>query len=437
MPRRRTRRTFLGQAAASVAAVHLAPSLMAARPRERVRLAFVGVWNRGKANLSALLDQEVVALCDVDARFLGNAQREVAKRSGAGKVRTYSDFRRMLDEEERNLDGVVVSTPDHTHAPAAADALRRGLHVYCEKPLTHSVREVRALQKYAREGRLATQMGTQIHATDNYRRVVELIRSGAIGDVRAVHVWCGKGWSDGRFRATSPVPDHLDWDLWQGPVAAREYCDGLHPADWRRFWDYGGGTLADMACHYVDLVHWALELDVPEAVSASGPELHEVGAPASMRVQWRHPARAGRAAVDVHWYDGSARPEVDEWQVLRQAGLAWGAGHLWIGSKGMLVSDYGRRVLLPKETFADHEPPEPTIASSIGHHAEWVRAIEEGTPTTCDFAYSGALTETVLLGNVAFRSGREIAWDGERGGVRGGGIDDVFLERDYRAGWEL
>ncbi|MCP3920075.1 MAG: Gfo/Idh/MocA family oxidoreductase [bacterium] len=436
MPSRLSRRSLLGRTAGAAAAAALAPSVMASTRPEKPRLAFVGVWNRGKANLMALANQEVVALCDVDTKHLANAQGALGER-GKG-ARTYADFREMIDGEARNLDGVVVSTPDHTHAPAAAAALRAGLHVYCEKPLTHSVEEVRTLQALARKKSLVTQMGTQIHAGDNYRRVVELIRAGAIGDVRSVHVWSGKGWANGRYGKPQEVPGHLAWDLWLGPTPERDYTAGLHPASWRNFWAYGGGTLADMACHYVDLVHWALELDVPERIEASGPELHADGAPHSLKVVWHHPARAKRPAVAVHWYDGDARPtDLDEWSVVREGGAAWGAGQLWIGTKGLCVSDYGKYVLLPEADFRGFEPPLATIEKSIGHHAEWVRGITDGAATTCNFEYSGALSETVLLGCAAFRLGGELEWDRKAGRPRKSGVEDLFLAAEYREGWSL
>ena len=287
------------------------PAIHTRRPGEKLRLAVVGTANRGSANLGGVMGEEIVALCDVDSNFLGRgvAAVEAAKKIPEFKGGVYADYRRMLDGTE-GLDGVVVSTADHTHACIAGAALRRGLAVYCEKPLAQTVGEVRALQSLATEQGVATQMGTQIHAGENYRRVVELIRSGVIGEVREAHVWVGKSWSDGRLGWPQPVPENLDWDLWQGPVPRREYRKGLHPANWRRFWDYGTGTLGDMACHYVDLVHWALELSTPTRTLAKGSELHPVGTPRQMHVTWEHPARGDRPPVTVHWYDGGLRPEL-------------------------------------------------------------------------------------------------------------------------------
>jgi predicted dehydrogenase len=394
-------------------------------------VAVIGVRNRGAANLEAVRHENVVALCDVDARYLASAAEQIP---GAA---VYRDFRVML-ERMPEIEAVVISTPDHVHAPAAAMSLRMGKHVYCEKPLTHTVEEARTLARLAREQGVATQMGTQIHAGDNYRRVVELIQSGIIGPVREVHVWCNKSWSNGRFGPTKPVPEHLDWDLWLGPAAARPYCDGLHPANWRRFWDYGTGTLGDMGCHYLDLVHWALDLRHPVRVQALGPARHDVGTPHSLIVRWDHPERDGRPAVRVTWYDGENRPSI--LAALRRADgtpISWGDGHLFVGEHGMLLSDYGRHLLLPEERFAEATRPDPVITGSTGHHREWLHACRTGSYTTCNFEYAGALTEAVLLGNVAFRVGRPIRWDAPTMTAPDAPEADRFIRRPYRDGWSL
>ena len=434
-----SRRAFLKSVAVLPAASALPalPALHWPRRGERVKLGCVGVWNRGRANLEGVLSEEIVALCDVDSRHLTNAAKLVERRSGTPlRARLYADFREML--EEQDLDAVVVSTPDHTHAPVAAAAMRRGLHVYCEKPLTHSVHEVRVLRRLAQANGLVTQMGTQIHAGENYRRVVELIRAGAIGRVKEVQVWCNKSWSKGRFGPQKPVPEYLDWDLWQGPVPTRDYCDGLHPANWRRFWSYGTGTLGDMACHYVDLAHWALDLTLPDEIRAAGPDPHPDGTPPWIEVRWTHAVGTERQ-VTVEWFDGEAAKRVAE------PGFG-GGGLRFFGSDGTLVSDYGRHVLQPEGDFADHERPAETIPPSVGHLREWLDGIVNGTPTTCDFAYSGSLAETVLLGNVAYRIGRPteegghegaFRWDGAQGRALSAAVPASFLKPDVREGWDL
>ncbi len=463
MPKHLSRRRLLSSSALIAGAAALQTSALALATRSvrarRLRLAVVGVWNRGWANLSAVLGEDVVALCDVDSNHLANAATRIEESTGQpSRARHYRDFRVMLDREQ-NLDGVVVATPDHTHAVVSAAALRRGLPVYCEKPLAHTIHEVRTLQRLARARGLATQMGTQIHAGENYRRVVELVRSGVLGEISEAHAWVGKSWSAGRFAEPSPAPAHLDWELWQGPVAARPHCAGLHPANWRRFWDYGTGTLGDMACHHLDVVHWALDLGPALEVVSHGPEPHPVGTPEWMHVTWRHHSRVTGKEVLIHWWDGGPRPQhIPGFQEADGTPGRWGDGQMFVGSQGTLLSDYGKHRLFPEERFAEHRPPQPSIPRSIGHHQEWLRAIREGTPTTCDFAYSGGLAEAVLLGNVAFRGGesldltrneaavalasstevvRDVEWDSNY--MRVANVPEAarFLQFDYRDGWEL
>src|SRR5262245_51519657 len=277
MMRRMSRRQFLGRAlsaGAVLAGVYAGWSRAAddRSPNEKLNLAFVGVANKGWDNVEQLKGQNVVALCDVDSDFLDRAAASFPK------AERYRDYRKLLDAEHRHLDGVVVSTADHSHAVATSLALSLGKPVYCEKPLTHTVHEARAVARLAAKHKVATQMGTQIHASDNYRRVVELIQAAAVGTIKEVHYWCNNGWSNGRFQATDKAPPaNLDWDLWLGPAKQRPYSPGIHPHDWRRFWEYGSGTFGDMACHVMDLPFWTLNLRHPAAVSAEGPEVHPDG----------------------------------------------------------------------------------------------------------------------------------------------------------------
>ncbi|MBT8487163.1 MAG: Gfo/Idh/MocA family oxidoreductase, partial [Phycisphaerae bacterium] len=355
-----SRRRFLETSAAVAALPLIGGRVARAGSLEKLNIAVVGTQNQAAWNIAQIGSENIVALCDVDANHLARAGARIP-----GATR-YRDFRVML-EKEKSVDAVLVAAPDHVHAPAAAMALRQGRHVYCEKPLAHTVEETRTLARLAAEQGVATQMGTQIHAGANYRRVVELIRSGAIGPVREAHVWCGKSWSNGRFRS-APVPDHLDWDLWQGPAPARPYSAGVHPGNWRRFWDYGTGTLGDMGCHYIDLVFWALALRHPTAVQTFGPAVHEVGTPRSLLVEWSFPARGKQPPVTMRWYDGGLRPSI--LSALRNADgspFQWGDGQLFVGDKGMLIADYGRYRLLPEHVFEGFQPPPPSIADSVGH----------------------------------------------------------------------
>lgn len=435
MSRKSTRRAFLAQSAGAFVAVSaLGESRAEQSPNEKLNLAFVGVSNKGGHNIDQLRGQNVVALCDVDAGFLEQAGGKFPKAS------KYSDYRKMIEKELKNIDAVVVSTADHTHAGPAALALTLGKHVYCEKPMTHTVPEARHLARLAARNKLVTQMGTQIHAGENYRRVVEIVQSGALGKVTEVYNWCNKGWSNGRFEpAGTPAPKNLDWDLWLGPAKERPFCKNIHPANWRRFWEYGSGTFGDMACHVMDLPFWALNLRHPISVEAKGPEIHPDGAPSWVLATYKFPAQDDQPAITLHWADGGEHQALVK-NTLDYSGKplsSWGLGILFVGDKGMLAANYGSYQLLPKEKFQGFQPPKPSIPRSIGHWNEWVDAIKTGKTTTCNFDYSGALTESVLLGVVAFRAGKPIQWDGEKLQVKGSPEAEEFLHKEYRKGFEI
>ena len=426
------RRKFLhGAVAAGAAATLWAPGARRARaaagPNEKLNIGIIGTANRAADNIDGVAGENIVAICDVDERYLGKAAERFPK------AKTYDDFRKLL--ERKDLDAVVVSTADHTHAPAAAGALRSGKHVYCEKPLAHTVHEARVLGRLAVETKLATQMGTQIHAGDNYRRVVELVRAGAVGPIREVHVWLGnKVWSgDKAHAASSAVPAFLKYDLWLGPSPERPYNPEFHPASWRGWWDFGNGTLGDMGCHYIDLPFWALDLRHPTTVAAEGPPVDPDVAPKKLSVRYEFPARGDQPPVALTWYDGGQRPPI----LTEKKVEGWGSGVLFVGTKGMLIADYGNHALLPEADFRDFKAPEPSIPSSTGHYAEWITACKTGSPTTCNFNYSGALTEAVLLGNVSYRSGHKLKWNAEELRAEGCPEADEFLRREYRKGWAL
>ncbi len=428
-----TRRDFLARSGLAAGAFALPTSgfLKPGAQDKKLRLGVVGVGGRGGANLGAVAGENIVALCDVDAIRLGQATKRMRKRHP--KVKGYADFREMLRKEK--LDGLVVSTPDHTHAVVAAAGLHAGLDVYCEKPLAHTVQEVRALTELARKKKAITQMGTQIHAGNNYRRVVEHIEAQVIGPVSEVHVFCGKSWSGGeRPKGSQPIPPSLAWDLWLGPAPERPYHKGYHPAQWRRFWDFGEGTLGDMACHYMDLPFWALGLSHPETVQAQGPRIHAETTPPDLVVDYHFPSRSDLPPVDLTWYDGKAHPPI-----LKDLGLEkWRNGVLFVGSKGWLISDYGRLVLGPKDKFEGYTPPQPSIPKSIGHHAEWIQACKTRGTTTCTWDYSGPLSESVLLGNVSYRlAGKKLDWDPNLLRATNCPEADSFIATRMREGWTL
>ncbi|MFN3149961.1 Gfo/Idh/MocA family oxidoreductase [Bremerella sp.] len=393
-----SRRTFLqtSAAAAMVAGTgfhQLASAAESKSANELLDIACIGVQNRASANVSGVSGQNLVALCDIDDNYLNKAAGQYSKH----KSNKYNDFRVLLDKE-KSIDAVVVSTPDHTHAPASMWAMQLGKHVYCEKPMTHTVHEAREMTNFAVKNKLATQLGTQIHAGNNYRRVVEAIQAGAIGNVKHVDVWVGKGWGGGTVPSDKPpVPKNVHWDLWLGPAAYRDYSPVYMPAQWRRWWDFGGGTLGDMGCHYIDLVFWALRLKYPTKIAAEGPEPDTHTAPLGLTVNYEFPKTDVASAVTMKWRDGNHCPNEIEGHKVP------GSGVMFHGDKGMMLATYGNFTLLPEADFNGWKAPEESIPNSIGHYEEWIKAIKEGTPTTCSFDYSGPLTETVLLGNVAYR----------------------------------
>ena len=399
-------------------------------PNEKLNVAGIGVGGRGASDVNGVAGENIVALADVDDR------RAAGTFNRYPKAKKYRDFRKMLDELDKQIDAVVVGTPDHTHAPTAAMAMKMGKHCYCEKPLTHAVYETRVLTELARKNKLATQLGTQIHARDNYRRVVELVQSGAIGPVRQVEVWFGggRGGKD-RPKDTPPVPEGLDWDLWLGPAPVRPYHPCYVPANWRDWWDFANGILGDFGCHYMDLPFWALKLRYPTSVEAEAPvPPHSETAAPVLTIRYEFPARGELPPVTFTWRNGGGnRPAIVKEKNLPD----WGSAVLFVGDKGMLQADYGRRVLLPEAQFAGFQPPEPTIPASVGHHREWIEACKTGSPTTCNFDYSGPLTEAVLLGDVSYRAQSKLEWDAENLKATNCPEADKFIKREYREGWTL
>ena len=425
-----TRRDFFRASAAIGVATLAAPALLHAKsPNAKLDVAIVGPCGRGEAQLEAAGAMEnVVAVCDIDDNNLAAVARRYPK------AKAYVDFRKMLDEMHKSIDAVMVSTPDHTHAPAAAMAMRLGKHCYCEKPLAHSVYETRVLAQIAKEKKLVTQMGTQIHAEDNYRRVVELLHAGAIGPVSEVLVWCGKPWGDGtRPKETPPVPKNIHWDQWIGPAPFRPYHPCYLPANWRRWWDFGNGTLGDMACHIMDLAFWGLKLRHPSTIEAEGPAVSTEGCPGKLTVRYEYPVRGDMPPVKLTWYDGDNPPAFPAGYDIPNGGF----GILFIGKDGMLRADYGARTLYPQEKFKGFKAPAATIPNSIGHHKEFFEACKTGGPTTCNFDYSGALTEAVLLGTVAYRVCKKLAWDPVSLKATNCPEADRYLRPHYRKGWIL
>lgn len=427
-----SRRRFLQVTAATTAAASAGYFTSTAvaqskSPNEKLNIAVVGTANRAGDNIQEIKHEHIVALCDIDKTLLDRALSEHTQ------ARPYADYREMIDRERDKIDAVLVATADHNHAPASIRAIRAGKHIYCEKPLTHTVAEARYIATEAKKKGLATQLGTQIHADENYRRVVEIVQAGVLGDITDVHVWVGKGWGGGdRPTQADTPPATLNWDLWLGPAPERPYAVGrYHPAQWRKWWDFGQGTLGDMGCHFIDLPFWALKLRYPTEVAAEGPAVHPETAPLGLTVRYKFPARGAMPALNLTWYDGEMIPKEVAGERVPANGV------MFIGTKGKMFADYTKYKLFPTDKFADFKPPAKTIEPSIGHHREWLKACRDGSPTLCNFDYSGALTETVLLGNVAFRSGKSFKWDGENMKVLDNPAAEKFLTKEYRAGWEV
>jgi len=422
-------------------------SLPAAETKEKLRLAIIGVGGRGGANAGGVAGENIVALCDVNESVLD------AARGRFPEATIVHDWRELMDDT--SIDGVVISTADHHHAPAAIAAMRAGKHVYCEKPLAHTVAEARLMQEeYARRrGAIATQMGTQIHATDNYRRVVELIQANAIGTVTEAHVWCSRtiGRVDVAELPLQGGAEAFHWDAWLGPAADRPYNEGYWKGgnlNWNRRWDFGNGVLGDMGSHLIDLPFWALKLSRPLTIHSQGPEPDPVQCPPWQEVTWEHPPRdpAGpqSAPVKLVWYHGpegmQRRSDLLQPKVGQDTSInEWGIGVAFVGDGGVLVADYGRFVLSPAATFKDHRlpPTAATIPPSPGHYAEWLQAAKTGGESPCNFAYSGALIEHNLLGNVAHRAGTKLEWNADRLEATNAPHARGFIGKEYREGWRI
>lgn len=392
----------------------------------KLNIGVVGVAGRGASNLAGVKAENIVALCDVDAARLAGAAKQFPKAKG------YADFRKML--ERKDLDAVVCSTPDHTHAIVSVSALKSGRHLYCEKPLAHTVSEVRAMTEAAKQHKRVTQMGNQIHAGNNYRRVVELVQGGAIGTVKEVHVWAGSTYGNiGLSAKNAPLPKGFDYDLWLGPLPYRPFRKEYAPFHWRHFWEFGGGTLADFWCHYSDLAHWALDLSHPLTVHSQVGNARPERVTAAMRVEYTYPARGKMPPVKLTWYQGGARPPG---LTLKQGQFK--SAVLFVGDKGKLISNYGRHELWPAEQFKGFKGPPKTIPDSIGHHAEWIKACKEGGRSSSDFSYSGPLSECALLGIVSHRVGnKKLEWDWKNMKATGLPEADRYIRHQYREGWKL
>lgn len=439
------RRTFLTQSAIATTAFLGAPAILRGQNlNDKLNIAIIGAGGRGRSNMGSVSSQNIVAICDVSSSSVDKAAEQFPN------ARRVQDFRKVYDYANE-FDAVVVSTSEHTHAFATLPALQMKKHVYCEKPLTHNVWEARVIREEANKAGVATQMGTQIHAGDNYRRVVELIQTKAIGEVSEIHVWVSRAWGrhnseaecqaakdivcvTERPQSADDIPAGFDWELWLGPAPSRPFNNVYVPGPkWYRWWDFGNGTMSDLGSHWIDLPFWAMNLDYPDAIEAKGPVAHAEIAPASMEVKYTYGARDNRAPLSLTWYQGTHKPDLWKNNEIPQ----WGSAVLFVGDKGMLLSDYGKHVLLPEDQYKDFERPEPFIPASKGHHAEWIHACKTGDPTTCNFEYAGWLTEANHLGNVAYRAGEKLEWNPQEMKATNTSAAEPYIKRKYRMGWTL
>ena len=443
-----TRRGFLRNIAVAAAGFQLVPGHVlglngATPPSEKLNMAFIGVGGRGAANLDGLRDQNMAAICDVDAR---RVDAVAAKNPGARK---FKDYRRMFDAMEKEVDAVAVSTPDHTHAVALMAAIRRGKHVYSEKPLAHTIHEVRTVMAAARERKVATQLGNQGHSTETIRQFCEWIADGAIGPVREVHAIhqgsYGRMGQLDALKTETPVPDSLDWDLWLGPTPWRPYNPVFLPGKWRGWTQFGTGAIGDWTCHVIDPVFWALDLGAPSSVQAEtfdyDPKKHFETFPTKAIVRYQFAAKNGRAPVKLAWYEGGALPPKPEELGPDQSLPSVGA--LVVGEKGKIIygsHGAGGLRLIPDDAHIEYRKrwPAKSMARVPGHHADWVRACKGGPKASSNFEYGGPLTEIALLGAMAMRhAGQTHEWDGPGMRFANNPAATSALKQACRQGWSL
>jgi predicted dehydrogenase len=446
------RRQFVSQAASAALAFSIVPRHVLGGagfvpPSETLNFAGIGVGGMGGGDINVLskLGTNVVALCDVDEARAGAFK-------AFPKARRYKDFRELIDREAAHIDAVTVGTPDHIHAVATMAAIRAGKHVYCQKPLTHTLHECRVVTEAARQAGVATQMGNQGHATEGARLTNEWIQAGVIGEVREVHVWsdrAGRLWKQGIPRPTETVavPPTLDWNLWLGPIRERPYHPSYCPVLWRGWWDFGTGAMGDMGCHIIDHPVWALNLGAPTHVESrttldgsfladNQPNLETY--PVAALIYYDFPARGALPPVRMTWYEGGLMPPAP-------AGMPEGErlpdnGVLYVGSKGHMYhsSHGGMPQLLPRELQEEAARVPKTMPRSAGHYKEWVAACKGGPAAVSNFDYAGPMTEIALLGVLSLRApGRRLAWDAANQKIANAPELNQYLHTEYRSGYSL
>ncbi len=437
------RRGFLKSAAAAGAGVMVLPSgtlFGAETPNNKLNIAMIGTWGRAHAHFGSVKSENVVALCDVDEEHIASAAKRFPK------AKQYVDWRKCLDQKD--IDAVICCTTDHTHAFIANWAMNRDQHIYCEKPLGNTVEEARVVRaKYLqKKDKLATQVGTQRHSSENFNRVRELVIDGAIGELQAAYAWGNRQIRrDGYLPAQGEPPKHLHYDLWIGPSPMHPYNPGYFKGgpganclQWNMYWDFGSGQVGDMGSHTMDLAWCALDAGLPISAEAEGDPFDPAVTPVKLKSKFRMPANDWRKEIDLFWYQGGAMPKSpSRWVDLNRIGH----GAMFKGTKGHIIADFGKRMILPWGGGADmtyYKPrTEKEVLPRLGHfQREWVDACKGDKKTTCNFDYGGKLIETMLLGLVAYRVGEKIDYDGDKGKSSNSKANDL-IAREYRKGWTL
>ena len=429
-----TRRNVLKSSAVAGVVVAAGPTILAAaNPGKKLNIAAIGVGGRGWSDLNGVASENIVALCDVNAHNMARAAKRFPK------AKQYVDWRKCL--EQKDIDAVVCATTDHTHAFINLWALNRGKHVYSEKPLANSVEEARLVRRaYTKnKGKLATQQGTQIHASDNYRRFVELIRGGAIGTPQSCHVWCNRLPKGGGYLpGGAAVPEHINWDLWVGPSQMHSYNPGYIGGclKWNRFWDFGSGQIGDMGSHMMDMAACGFDIGLATTCKATGSPQSEATVPTWLKAEWDIPATDWRPAIKAYWYDGDKKPGMPSKVFNRDA---MSKGCIFSGDKGWIIADYSYRIMMMKGDMTHYKSPKPEdlIPKSIGHHQEWILACKTGKPTTCNFDYAGKFIENNMLALVAYRVGKKLNWDDKDITDPNCPEADKYIKKTYRKGWVL
>jgi len=433
-----SRRTFLKHSATGAGLLILPSGIASGQnsPNNKLNIGLIGTGGRAIRHFPAVSSENVVALCDIDANHMAKAAKEF---TGATH---YTDWRKCL--EHKNLDAIVCASTDHTHAHVANWAMARGIHVYCEKPLANTVGEARTLRStyLANADNLATQVGTQLHANNNFRKVRELIHSGAIGELKAVSAWGNRQIpKPGYLTAQGTPPKNLDYDLWIGPSAFHPYNPGYFEHDrpgsnclnWNMFWDFGSGQVGDMGSHTMDLVWNAIDASPPTSITAEGDPFNPDVTPVKLAAHFQIPANDWRKEIRLSWFQGGAMPDEPVTNALR--GIGHGA--LFEGSDGWLVSDFGSHVIIPKSAKDGDRFSRTGVKGNYSHQGQWIQACKGGPKTSCNFDYGGQMIETMLLGLVAYRAGEKLDYDASAGTVTNHDKANAWINRAYREGWSL